>query len=391
MTARRKAHIVGVGESAYAKWGGINDRSELGLACDAILASCADAGVDPAEVDGFASYSNDANLPALVQQAIGSKRMRHASMVWGGGGGGVVAALENAVIAVESGQANIVAVYRAIAQGQKGRLGAGGKRGPNANFALPFGLSLPVQQAALMARRHFHVHGTSEETLGEIAVTFRQHAHGNPRALMADKQLDMEAYRNARMISSPLRLFDCCLECDAAAAVLVTTGERARDMAKSSVEVLGAAQGGGPAWGMGFNSGHAMPDATYAHGNAAELSLELFAKAGVAPSDVKVAQFYDAFTPMVVQALGDYGFVAHDGVAEFVASGALALDGELPSNTAGGSLSEAYVHGANLLIEAVRQIRGEAVHQVANADLAFVAAGPGVAPTSAGLISKGSA
>ena len=391
MTSSRKAHIVGIGESAYAKWGGITDRSEFGLACDAILASCEDSGVSPSEIDGFASYSNDANLPALVQQAIGAQHMRHASMAWGGGGGGMMAAVANAVAAVETGQAEIVAVYRSIAQGQKGRLGAGGKRGPNSNFALPFGLSLPVQQAALVAQRHFHVHGTSEDTLGRIAVTLRRHAHGNPRALMGHKPLDLKGYHASRMISSPLRLFDCCLECDAAAAVLITTAARARDLAKPSVDVLAVGQGGGPHWGMGFNSGHSMPDATYAHGNAAELGDELFAKAGVAPSDIKVAQFYDAFTPMVVQALGDYGFVHHDDAASFVASGALSLDGSLPSNTSGGSLSEAYVHGANLLIEAVRQLRGEAVHQVAHADLGFVAAGPGVAPTSAGVLAKGTA
>ena len=389
MTASRNAHIVGIGESAYAKWGGITHRSEFGLACDAILASCADAGVSPSEIDGFASYANDASLPALVQQAIGARRMRHASLAWGGGGGGLMAAVANAVAAVEMGQAEIVVVYRAIAQGQRGRLGTGGKRGPNANFALPFGLSLPVQQAALVAQRHFHVHGTSEDTLGRIAVAFRHHAHGNPRALMGHKPLGLDGYHAARMISSPLRLFDCCLECDAAAAVLVTTAARARDLARPSVEILAVGQGGGPRWGMGFNRGHNMPDATYSHGNASELSAELFAKAGVAPSDIKVAQFYDAFTPMVVQALGDYGFVDHDDVAGFVASGALSLDGDLPSNTSGGSLSEAYVHGANLLVEAVRQLRGEAVHQVMHADLGFVAAGPGVAPTSAGILAKG--
>lgn len=385
----RRAHIVGVGESGYARWGGIADRSELALAFEAIVAAARDAGLAPAEIDGFASYSGDANLPALIQHGLGAARMRHASMVWGGGGGGMMAALGNAVAAVEGGQAEIVAVYRAIAQGQKGRLGAGGKRGPDANFALPFGLSIPAQQAALMIRRHFHLYGTSEETLGRIAVTFRAHSAGNPRALMAAKPLDMERYLAARMIASPLRLYDCCLECDAAAAVLVTTAERARDLARPPVAVLAVGQGGDADWGMGFNSGHAMPAARYAGGNAAGLAAELFARAGVRPGDIRVAQFYDAFTPMVVQALGDYGFAPHEGVAAFVAAGALGLDGALPSNTAGGSLSEAYVHGLNLLVEAVRQVRGEAINQVAGAGLAFVAAGPGVAPTSAGILGRG--
>lgn len=386
--AARTARIVGIGESEYARRGGIADRSELALAFAAILAAARDCGLDPRRIDGFASYSGDANLPALIQHGLGAPAMRHASMVWGGGGGGLMAALGNAVAAVEGGLAETVVVYRAIAQGQSGRMGAGGRRGPDANFALPFGLSVPAQQAALMIRRHFHDHGTSEQTLGRIAVTFRANAQDNPRALMRGRPLDIDGYLAGRMIASPLRLFDCCLESDAAAAVIVSTAERAADLARPAVAVLATAQGGGAGWGMGFAGGHAMPSRDYSHGNAEALGRELFARAGVAPGDIQVAQFYDAFTPMVVQALGDYGFVPHDGVAGFVASGALGRGGILPANTAGGSLSEAYVHGANLLVEAVRQLRGEATGQVAGAGLAFVAGGPGVAPTSAGILAR---
>ncbi len=388
MTADWQAHIVGVGESAYAKWGGIADRSELHLALDAVRAAAADAGLEPAEIDGFASWSNDANLPALMQLGLGGRALRHASMAWGGGGGGMMAAVAQAAAAVETGRAQAVAVFRALCQGQKGRLGAGGKRGPGANFSQPFGLLIPAQQAALMAQRHFHDHGTGPETLAEIAVTFRAHAQSNPRALMRGRPLDHAAYFAARWISTPLRLLDCCLESDAAAAVIVTGRERARDLKAPAVRVLAAASGGGPDWGMGFLGGHAMPAKVYAHGNGELLGRELFAAAGIDPGDVDVAQLYDAFTPMVMQALGDYGFAPHDGVAEFVASGSLRLGGKLPANTAGGSLSEAYVHGANLLVEAVRQLRGEAANQVANAKIAFVAAGPGVAPTSAGILAR---
>ena len=139
---------------------------------------------------------------------------------------------------------------------------------------------------------------------------------------------------------------------------------------------------------MGFLGGHNMPIECYSHGNAAELGAELFARAGVAPADVDVAQLYDAFTPMVVQALGDYGFCAHDDIARFVASGALRRGGSLPINTSGGSLSEAYVHGLNLLVELVRQLRGEASNQVDDAQIGFIAGGPGVAPTSAAVLAR---
>lgn len=382
------ARIVGVGESDYARSGGIADRSGLALAFEAILAAARDCGLDPRQIDGFASWGNDPNLPAVIQHGLGAPAMRHASMVWGGGGGGLMAALGNAVAAVEGGAAGTVVLYRAIAREQAGRMGAGGRGGRDANFALPFGLSIPAQQAALMAQRHFHDHGTSAETLAQIAVTFRANARDNPRALMRGKPLDVQACLAARMIAAPLRLCDCCPESDGAAAAIVTTASRAADLARPAVAVLATVQGGGPGWGMGFAGGHAMASRDYSHGNAAALGRELFARAGVAPGDIAVAQFYDAFTPMVVQALGDYGFVDHDGVAAFVAAGALGPGGRLPANTAGGSLSEAYVQGANLLVEAVRQLRGEARRQVAGARLAFVAGGPGVAPTSAGILAR---
>jgi acetyl-CoA acetyltransferase len=312
--------------------------------------------------------------------------LRHASMAWGGGGGGLLGAVAHAAAAVTSGYANYVAVFRAIAQGQQGRLGKGGKPGPSFNATAPFGLLIPAQQAALMMQRHFHDHGTSPETLAEIAITCRANAQSNPKALMRARPMDHEAYFASRMITEPLRIFDCCLESDAAAAVIITSVERARDLPAKPVEILSCGAGGGPNWGMGFLGGHNMPVDQYAHGNARELGEELFARAGVAPSDIDVAQFYDAFTPMVVQGIGDYGFCHHDEIAGFVASGALKR--ELPFNTAGGSLSEAYVHGANLLVELVRQMRGEAVNQIADAELGFVSGGPGVAPTSAAILAR---
>jgi acetyl-CoA acetyltransferase len=359
------------------------------MALEAVAAAAADGGLATREIDGFASYSNDANLPAQMQYGLGIPVLRHASMVWGGGGGGVLGAVAHAAAAVEGGYANCIAVFRAIAQGQKGRLGQGGKPGPTFNATAPFGLLIPAQQAALMMQRHFHDHGTSPDTLAEIAMVCRENAQANPRALMRGKPMDRETYFASRMISEPLRLFDCCLESDAAAAVLVTTAERARDCPHTPVQILAAGVGGGPNWGMGFLGGHNMPAERYSHGNAAELGAELFARSGVTPADVDVAQLYDAFTPMVVQALGDYGFCGHDELAQFVAAGALRRGGRLPINTAGGSLSEAYVHGANLLVELIRQLRGAAINQVDGAQVGFIAGGPGVAPTSAAVLAKG--
>ncbi|MEI6719201.1 MAG: hypothetical protein WCO67_00415 [Betaproteobacteria bacterium] len=391
MVQARQACIVGVGETAYAKWGTITAQSELGMALEAVAAAAADAGFSCRDIDGFASYSNDANLPAQMQQGLGIPVLRHASMVWGGGGGGLLGAVAHARASIEAGEARCIAVFRAIAQGQKGRLGQGGKQGPTFNATAPFGLLIPAQQAALMMRRHFHDHGTTSDTLAEIAMVCRENAQSNPRALMRGKPMNRDAYYASRMISDPLRLLDCCLESDAAAAVLVTDMSRARDLAQRPVRILAAASGGGPNWGMGFLGGHNMPADRYSHGNAEELGTDLFSRASVTPADVDVAQFYDAFTPMVIQALGDYGFCGHDDVRDFVAGGALRRTGRLPINTAGGSLSEAYVHGANLLVELVRQLRGTAINQVAGARIGFIAGGPGVAPTSAAILAGGTA
>lgn len=388
MSESRKACIVGVGESRYARWGAIAGQSELGMALEAVASAAADAGLATSIIDGFASYSNDASLPAQMQHGLGIPALRHASLVWGGGGGGLLGAVAHAAAAVEAGYANCVAVFRAIAQGQRGRLGQGGKPGPLVSFNAPYGLMIPAQQAALMMQRHFYAHGTSSETLAEIALVCRENAQSNPRALMRGKPMDRDAYFASRFISEPLRLFDCCLESDAAAAVIVTSAERARDLRSVPVVVLAAGCGGGPDWGMGFLGGHNMPADRYSHGNAADLAGEIFARAGIGPRDVDVAQFYDAFTPMVVQALGDYGFCTHDEVAGFVAGGALRRSGGLPINTAGGSLSEAYVHGANLLVELVRQLRGDAVNQVPGAEVGLITGGPGVAPTSAAILAR---
>jgi acetyl-CoA acetyltransferase len=383
-----RAAIAGVGESAYARWGRSAGRSELGLACDAILAALGDARIEPEAVDGLASFSSDANQPALVQAALGLGELRHSSLVWGGGGGGCLAAIANAAAAVASGQASTVLVYRALAQGQTGRLGAAVARGPLAEHTAPFGLTSPAQNAALAARRFMHERGATSEHLCEIAVTARTNAQGNPRAVMNGKPLDEAGYFASRMVADPLRLLDCCLECDAAAAVVVTSLERARDMRRAPVAVLSAMQGGAAGWGLAFNGGHNQPLGDYVDANAAHLASALFAEAGVRPADIDVAQLYDAFTPMVLVQLEAYGFCGRGESGAFVASGALRRGGALPFNTAGGSLSEAYVHGLNLVVEAVRQVRGEALNQVPDAELAFVGGGPGVAPTSAMIVGR---
>lgn len=208
--------IVGVGETEYTRWGGITDRSELGLACQAIRAACDDAGLDVRTLDGVVSFANDSSQPFFLQEALGLPALRFPAMVWGGGGSGAYAALALADAAIRSGQAEQVAVFRSLCQGQHQRFG----------------------QGYPLAQRYKAEFGVPDEHFGAVSVAFRRHAARDPRAVFRDRPLTMEQYLSARMIAEPLQLFDCCQENDGACAMLVTTRERACGLRQKPVELL---------------------------------------------------------------------------------------------------------------------------------------------------------
>jgi acetyl-CoA acetyltransferase len=237
----------------------------------------------------------------------------------------------------------------------------------------------PGQLFALWARRYAAVHGLSDEdltrALGTIAVTQRRFANANPNAMMRDRTMSWDDYRNARMISEPLRLFDLCLENDGACAFLVTSAERARALRPDPVYVLSATQTVSP---------YREPMGIYAPGELLELfppaaADRLFAGAGVSRADIDVAQFYDATSYMPLRSLESYGFVPDGRAWRYVTEAGTGLDSPLPVNTHGGHLSEAYLHGMNGILEAVRQLRGTAVNQVKQAEVALVGAPAGSA------------
>ena len=388
MSNRNRACIVGIGESQYAKWGTIKNQSEFSLACEAILAAARDAGISPKKIDGFASFSYDRNEPGLLMSALGIEKLRFTGMVWGGGGGGSCGSVALAKAAVESGQANYVVVFRALCQGQSFRFGQFHPWTEHVCFTAPFGMLAPPQMFAPLVRRHMHLYGTQPEHFGEVALSCRVYANRNPRAVMYGQPLTMNEYLSSRMISDPLRLYDCCLESDGAAALLVTTWERAQDLRARPVDILAAQQGSGYLWGTGLLGGHNMPSSTYASANAAELAEDLYSRAGVLPKDIDVVQFYDAFTGMVLFALEDFGFCGIGESGDYVAEGNLRFGGASPCNTSGGILSEAYIHGLNLVVEGVRQVRGESSAQINDASLVLISGGESVTPTS-GLILGG--
>ena len=390
------AAIVGIAESEYTKWGKLTRCTEYQLALETILRAVNDAGLTIADVDGFASFSNDRNEFCFVATDLGVPVVRYAGMTWIVGGGGACAAVGDAAMAIATRTAHCVVVYRSIAMGQFRRFGralAGdvvGVRPQDAalGFALPFGLFNATIGMALLVRRHMYRYGTTTEQLGHVAVTFRRHANLNPAAVMHDRPMTLAAHAAAPRIVEPFGLLDCCLETDGACALVLVSPERARDLRHRPVYVTAAAQGTGPRYGCGAWAMHYMPEEDYTTGNTRTLAETLYRTAGVGPHDLDCAQLYDHYTGMVLLQLEDFGICPRGESGPFAAEGALAWpDGALPTNTAGGSLSEAYIHGLNHVVEAVKQLRGVAVNQVPDAELSLVASGSGI-PTSALLLRR---
>ena len=382
-----KTAIVGIGTTDYARHGGIMDRTEFRLCCDAIIAAATDAGIDVTEIDGFCSYAFERHEPVQVQVALGIPELRFSNLVWGAGGGGCSGAVMNAALAVHAGICRHVVVYRSLCQGQYTRYGQYKSRVAGGSFISPFGLMSPAQMVALTFRRHMHLYGTPAAALGHVAVAFREHAQRNPAAVQHGKPLDLAAHAAARKIADPFGLYDCCLETDGAGALIVTSRERARDLKQRPVRILAAAQASGPGWGLGPMGSHNMPVDDYHTTNSRAVGRALFGMAGLTPADLDCAQIYDAFSGLVIMALEDFGICKPGEAAAFVMAGNLswAKKGKLPSNTSGGLLSEAYLHGLNLVIEGVRQMRGTSTSQVEGAETCLVTSG-GAMGHKSGLI-----
>ncbi|MBI2736333.1 MAG: hypothetical protein HYX38_07290 [Rhodospirillales bacterium] len=376
-SARRRgsrACIAGIGETVYTPRGGIRDRGELALACEAVLKAAADCGLAASSIDGLVSFANDSSVPWLMQESLGLPALRLGSMVWGGGGGGCYAAIAQAASAVESGAASYVAVYRSLCQGQGQRYGQGYDVPHGPAFLDPFGMFSPPLMLAPLAQRYKHDYGILDSQAAAVALAFRDNASRNPRAVFRDRPLTLARYLEARMITEPFRLYDCCQENDGACALIVTTHERARDLKGRPVSVLAAGQGAEPGWGSGGLGSHNMPEEYYRSGGGRHLAERLYGKAGIGPRDVDTAQIYDHFSYFVLMNLETFGFCGPGEAGRFVQDGHIGWpDGSLPLNTAGGHLSEAYIHGLNLAVEGVRQLRGESTSQVKDAEICLLA------------------
>jgi acetyl-CoA acetyltransferase len=376
---RDKCAVAGIGSTAFSRDSG---RSVLSLATEASLAALADAGLKPGDVDAIVRCEQDTVTAYSLAAALGAADMTF----WADTGPGGVAPcmmMGIAMGAILSGQAKTVLAFRSLNGRSEARFGVGasdmgarvGGFGRYDEYYLPYGLMTAGQTFALMAQRHMIEYGTTQEQMGAVALACRDAANATPHAQMADKPLTMAQYLGAREISTPLRLFDFCLESDGACAVVITSAERARDLRKPPVLIRAVAGGAPP----DLRAGMMFPvvtrqDMTDLGGRRA--GERLWQRAGVGPADMDCAQIYDCFTISVILQLEAYGFCGKGEGGPFAESGAIRYGGELPINTAGGHLSEGYVHGMNHIVEAVRQLRGEGVRQIPDAELALCTGGP---------------
>lgn len=377
--------IAGIGQTAFGKK---LPESELELACIAVLNALEDAGIDRDEVDGLASYTQEANSEVELARNLGLGDITYFSQVGYGGGAGP-GVIGNLAMAVATGQCRVGVAWRSR------KRASGAVRRPWAktasallediavNYTRPFGVIRPVDEIALLAHRYMHEFGATRDHFANVALAQRRYANNNPDAQMYEKPMTREDYMVSRWISRPLCLFDNCLETDGALAAVIVSAERARDCRQPPVLIH--------AWAQGFHSQHQTMQNFFCEdplrGPSWVTARQLYRQSDIQAHDIDVAQLYDAFTPLVPLSLEGYGFCARGEGAAFTENDNLGLAGALPVNTSGGGLSEAYVHGFNLLTEGVRQLRGTARNQVAGASTCLVTGGEGV-PTGALILRR---
>ena len=383
---RGRAAIAGIGQTEFSKESG---RSELRLACEAAKAALDDAGLSPRDVDGLVTFTMDSSEEAEVARNLGIPRLTLFSRI-PYGGGGACAVVHQAAMAVATGAAEVVVCWRAFNERSGMRFGGAAMSGatmlpPFLDMVGPFGLLTPASWVALQARRYMHEYGVTNEHFGRISVVDRRHAANNPAAWFHGRPITMEDHQASRWIVEPvLRLLDCCQESDGGVALVVTSTERARDLRQVPAVIVAAAQG--CADDAELMTSYYRPEIA----GLPEMGIvaeQLWRQSGLRPRDVQTAFLYDHFTPFVLVQLEELGFCKRGEAKDFATVERLSIGGELPINTSGGLLGEAYIHGMNGITECVRQIRGTSVNQVPSVEHVLVTAGTGC-PTSGMILGR---
>lgn len=385
---KNKAAIVGIGLSSFSK---DSQRTEPYMACQTIKAALDDAGLTPEDIDGLVKQTEDASDEHAITSSMGMGNLTYfGECRWNGAPSAMVM---RAAMGVAAGVANYIVVYRAVNGSSKRRMVPSMRTSGQMStadllqwtFHAPFGHMSEAGRVAMIVRRYMHDFNIDSDQFGWIPVVCREHGAKNPNSRYYQKPITIEDYRKSQMVVEPLRRLDYYEEADAAAALVVTTAERAQDLKQKPAYVLGAAQS------MVFETeelnSYYRKDISVLP-EMAQIGKRIFSMAGVTHNDIDCAQLDDAYGPFVPMQLEALGFCARGEGVDFCNGGSrIRLGGSLPLNTSGGSLGEGHIHGMNHLIEAVRQIRGTSTAQVRDAALVLVASGAG-GPAS-GLILGG--
>lgn len=367
----RRAAIAGVGYTPFSKESSV---SVLSLARAACAAALDDAGLSASDVDGIATFMvmHDSVPAQSVATALAVDGLAF-SVDLDLGGQAPCHLVGLAASAIATGQAEVVLVFRAM-NGRSGpRVGTMQFHGPAAVWRYPIGYDAYLMYVAMWARRFLAETGQAEEDLAAVAVAQRAYAELNERAYRR-RPLTLDQHREAPHVVEPFRSDDCTVEVDGACAVVVTSVERARDLAHPPAVVASSAYHAGARSGLDIGD-HLLWD-DYSYNYTSWLSERLFGRAGLGPADVDVAEIYDCFSSTVLFGLEGLGLCERGGSAAFVRSGGTALDGPLPTNTHGGLLSEGYLHGMNTVTEAVLQVQGRGgARQAPRHEVAVVTSG----------------
>jgi acetyl-CoA acetyltransferase len=385
-TLKNEAAIVGIGQTKFTKNSGV---SELALAVEAVSKAIDDAGLDPSQIDGYSTFTLDTNDEVDIARAVGTGDATFFSRV-GYGGGAAIGIMQHATMALATGAAKYVVCYRAL-NGRSGQRYSQGVSGDivtsdliHWSWYMPWGLMTPASWVAMFTQRYMYEYGVKAEDLANVALSTRDHAVNNPAAFFYQRPLTMDDYMSARWIAEPLRLYDCCQETDGGVAVVVTTPDRAKDCKQPAALVRSVAQA--------FATDQEQMTSFYRQDIASLPEMELVGKqiyetAGIGPNEIDAAVIYDAFTSIVMWQLEAFGFCGRGEAKDFVKDGNLKEGGRLPTNTHGGQLSEAYIHGVNGIAEGVRLIRGTSTNQPSKHDNVLVTGGVGV-PTSGMILGR---
>lgn len=383
------AAIAGIGNTAFTTESA--GATGLELALEAILAAAEDAGLDPTELDGIVRYAIDPSAPAEMLGAnLGLEQLNFWAETPLGGAGSCMAIMlaEQAVI---SGQAKAVVCYRSFSEADYGPalrhspVWLWAREAGLRDFVRPYGFGRIAQSFALQAQRHMHEYGTTQRQLGKVVAVATRHAGSNPNALRPPVTVD--EYMATPYVASPLRDLDCFINPSVGAcAAIVTTAERARDLAQPPAYIAATAAGSSPRLALNWELAPLQPGKT-TRAVGAQVAPRLWERSGLGPDAVDVAQLYDCYSITALTQLEAYGFCGEGEAGPYVEEGRTEVGGALPVNTAGGHLGEAYIHGFNHIVEGVRQVRGTSTAQVPDVEVSLVTGGPSTM-TSAMLLTK---